>query len=384
MLASFARHRAAQAGTALVVLGALGFGFMSFLRIAFQVQLAIDDPGFWWANAFIFAAGLSYLVLFQQISIAQLTFESDNRSTRIRMTCAAQFWLLWLLFMGYHLYQKTPWRASSIEIVTNLSIVHWAAVGLFASTEPDHLSRRVRRQLPKSRIARMLVAPLMPGGSRGYLFFVLHVAALWVLSVALTFDADRALAAAMPTVPGPGQARLRPDGSAAGHSIVDLFVGLSVLSFGVSWHPVVRTTSVLCCYALIYIGIGAMLSRWLRSVVVDARSSHLRVLTFFVFGAGLIAPLIPKMINPRAWRGYSVIEVPNPFVTYDAILRDQTLRDFQRAMPILLIVTVMVLLLNARAMVRGVKEIVGDTIAQVPPTLETPFAPAANPREPVA
>jgi hypothetical protein len=190
----------------------------------------------------------------------------------------------------------------------------------------------------------------MPGGARGYLYLLLHIAALWLLSVGLTFDADRAAG-----------------GISAGRTMRDLFVGLSSLDSR-SWLPPVRITSALCCYVLIYIGIGAMLSRWLRSVVVDAKSAHLRVLTFFVFGAGLIGPLIPRMIDPRAWRSYSLIEVSNPFQTYEAINGSQV--EFGRAMPILIAATVIVVLLNLRAMYRGVREIVagGSAPAPLPPT----------------
>ena len=101
--------------------------------------IAFDEPAFWWANLFILLAGLSYIVLFQQIAISQLTFESDNRSTAIRAICVLQFWALWGAWIGFCLYQR---RMLAPQIPLFVSAVHWMAVGLFIATEDDRLSRR--------------------------------------------------------------------------------------------------------------------------------------------------------------------------------------------------------------------------------------------------
>jgi hypothetical protein len=281
--------------------------------------------------------GLSYIVLFQQIAISQLTFDADNRSTRIRMTCAAQFWLLWLIYMGFHRYYKTPWEVQEVQLLTNLSLIHWAVVGMLAATEGDHLSRRVRRQLPKNPLARLLVAPLMPGGARGYLYLLLHVVALWVLSAGLMLDAAR-------TAGGP----------LAGRPMSQLFTNLIRLD-STSWIAELRIATACCCYVLFYIGIGAMVGRWLRSVTPEIKPGHIRVLSIFIFGAGLIGPLIPRMIDPRAWRGYSLIQITNPFETVDTMYRGTF--EFQRIMPLLFGGALVVVLMNLRAMFHGVREI---------------------------
>ena len=49
---------------------------------------------FWWVNAIILSAGLSYLALVFYAAVAQVTFASDNRSTRLRIIMLAQFMLL--------------------------------------------------------------------------------------------------------------------------------------------------------------------------------------------------------------------------------------------------------------------------------------------------
>ncbi len=337
MLWSFARQRASQAATSIVVLGSLGIGFAGFIQFPLSMPILFDAPEFWWGNVFIVLAGLSYIVLFQQIAIAQLTFESDNRSTRIRMTCAAQFWLLWLVYMGFHRYYKTPWQVQEIQFLTNVSVIHWSLVGLLAATEGDHLSRRVRRQLPRNPLARLLVAPLMPGGARGYLFLLLHLAALWLLSAGLMLDAVRAAG-----------------GPTAGRPMTELFGNLGTFT-STSWLPELRIATACCCYVLFYVGIGAMVGRWLRSVTPEIKPGHIRVLSIFIFGAGLIGPLIPRMIEPRAWRGYSLIQITNPFETFDAIYRGGF--DFQRVMPLLLGGALLVVLMNLRAMFHGVREI---------------------------
>lgn len=359
MLGSFARHRASQVAATLVVFGGLALGFFMFLQFAFEVQFSIDTPDFWRGNLFFLVAIGSYMILFQQLAITQLTFESDNRSTRVRITCACQFWLLWLVYIVDHLWRRIPFNANDVIGVTVYSILHWSVVGLFAATEADHLSRRVRRQRPKSKFLRLLIAPLMPGGARGYLYLFLHIVALWFLSVSFALAAERT-AGKLP----------------AFDSIPGMIVGMVSMDSR-SWIPEVRVTTAMCCYVLFYIGIGAALSRWLRSIVADARSAHLRILTFFIFGAGLIGPLIPKMIDPRGWNDFSIIELTNPFQTYDAITN--TRNDFALAIPILIILALLVVVLNARAMIRGVQEIVADSAEaiHVPPVNPAP-TPDAN------
>ena len=54
---------------------------------------------------------MSYLVpffiLFVQIATAQLTFESGNRSTGIRLTCSLIFWIT-VAWVGFWIHRPAP------------------------------------------------------------------------------------------------------------------------------------------------------------------------------------------------------------------------------------------------------------------------------------
>src|SRR5262249_38337224 len=107
---------------------------------------------------------------------------------------------------------------------TTMAGLHWFVVGLFAVTESDALSRRVRRDLPRSGLLRVLAAPFLPGGSRGLIYVMLHLALLvGFVAVALQF--------APPPVS-------------------------NEFAYAVG----------LCCYIVIYLGLGSALGRGARKV----------------------------------------------------------------------------------------------------------------------
>src|SRR5690606_9487982 len=127
------------------------------------------NPDEWAALLFAVVMGSSYFLLFQKIATAQLTFESDDRSSGIRLVCSGQFLLVWLGLFAYALVTGTGVDDDLIVAAMIVSAIHLAVVGLFASTEDSFLSRRVRRDLPASGFRRLLHTPFLQGAARGYL-----------------------------------------------------------------------------------------------------------------------------------------------------------------------------------------------------------------------
>jgi hypothetical protein len=344
MLSTFARQRHWRALNSLVMLGGVVAGFLMVLGSAFGVLIAFDDPEFWWASGFLLLAGVAYFVLFQQITTAQLTFESDNRSTGIRITCAAHFWLLWTCYLLYLFLQGSSSPLTAGRSLHNLdpfpiliiSMVHWLVVGLFVTPEGDFLSRRIRRGLPRNALLRLVMAPLMPGGARGYLFLLLHVAALWFLVVGfLVFSGSSSL-------------KLTP---------LEIVSRLFTRELFNHWTAALQFTTGCCCYIVIYIGIGTALGRWGRAISSEIKPAHIRVLTFLVFAAGLIAPVLPRLIGSRTWNTrFSILDVTNPVVTLDQLERYSRSND--TIVIVLAVGALLAVLMNLRAMQRGVKEIV--------------------------
>lgn len=335
----------------LVLFGGLVWvlsGALTLVGTMLSGSVGFDDPGFWWATGACLAAVGSYFVLFQQITVAQLTFASDNRSTGIRLTAAAQFWLLWLGLISFlMLFPTAGFSSDTVVVFASLSALHWSAVGLFAATESDRLSRRVHRSLPKSRLLRLLMLPFLPGGARGFLYLLFHLMLLCGVSVVVAAVWD----------------------PRAGLSPFAAFVRLLTLA-NLPW-PDVYLVLGLCCYVVFYVGIAAALSRWGQSLTSDFLPGHARVLAFLVFMGGVIVPYVPVVAGLTRWRGYTLLYVTNPFPTLQEVADGSGMSG-----PILLVLLLAGaagILLNLRALKNGVTEIL---VSQATPRPE-PEAPPA-------
>ena len=302
MVSSFARNRFIQA---IVALGALG-GLMGCYLTAMQAVVAslafgtidVTSAVFWWTIGFLALAGVLYFCLFQQITVAQLTFESDNRSTGVRIATMTVFWVLWLAVGVFYYVRKTIPPIWLVSVLVGFSALHWAFAGLVFGTEGDHLSRRVRRSVPQNRILRWLIAPVMPGGARGYCLMLLHVVALWAIVVVVM-----------------GRDGLRP----AALDVESYYRGLTDLQ-SKTWTQTLRITTTICAYVVIYIGLGTALGRWAPSISEDARPAHVRILTFLLIIAGVIFPLVLRATE-TVQRGNTLLDVTSPPMTIHQLIR---------------------------------------------------------------
>jgi len=256
-------------------------------------------------------------LLLLQLAVAQLTFDADNRSTGIRVALAGIFWLSmgWLgyatLFVPGARFDAEMW-----EVYALLACLHWFVFGLFMATEPDHLSRRVRRSLPRFGLFRLLIAPLLPGGSRGYLFVCLHLAALWLIMA--------------------GELALQ----------------------GTSPDRALEFVAGLCLYLVIYLGFGAALGRWGRAIAGDFRPMHARVLVLLLAAMAAIAPYLIWFAitgGNGSTDHLSILFITEPFTTL-ARLSDSHL-DSDDLLLALAALAALTLLINSRAFVGGVVEV---------------------------
>ena len=338
MLSTIGRQRQWQTMMSMVALLGLLFGLMmvfSVIGFALSQPIPFDDAEFWWGLGLSLTAGVSFLVLAQQITTAQLTFESDNRSTAIRVTCSVQFLLYWVGVFVYAFYGGGSFILSSPDerIVTAcICAAYFSLVGLFVSNENDFLSRRIRRGLPKSRLVRLLISPLLPGGSRGLVYLLLHLTALWLIVVGTSYF----------------------------RGTLNVWI----------WHFM----TALCCYIVIYIGMGAALGRWGRLLSSEIRPAHVRVLTLLLLAAGVVAPYLPAALGIADWRpGYSLVYITNPFETLDQI---QGSAGQNRIVTILLVGAAITLFLNSRSCMQGFIEIIR---AQVRPRTAPTIMDVAEP-----
>jgi ABC-type transport system involved in multi-copper enzyme maturation permease subunit len=140
-----------------------------------------DDADFWVGHLAGLMAHTSYMVLFVLTAAAQLSFASDNRSTRLRVVMVVQQ----LLITGWFLY---VWlRVEDNDVLffpLGLSGIHWMIMGALMTGEWAELSPRVKRRLPQSLLGRAFLTWFNPGSGTGYLFACINLAAATIAILA--------------------------------------------------------------------------------------------------------------------------------------------------------------------------------------------------------
>jgi hypothetical protein len=280
MLSLNSRQRHWQALSTLFAFGLLLFAFFSITGMFTGIinsAIPFDTFEFWMWNVFLLIGCLSYAVLFQQITAAQLTHESGNRSTKIRFVASMQFLLVWVTIAAIIAF--TPSGAGGAELFVTLFMVlfvHWGVVTLFVCTEHDYLSRRIRRDLPRRRLWRTLMIPFLPGGAFGLLYSAIHVSALLalVMFAATNYSYGTVI-------------RVNPEA----------FVGLA-------------------CYFVIFASVGTFLIRTGHSLSGEFRPAHARIITVLFVLFCIIAPLIPRVFSQYTrYSQYEVYDIINPVFT---------------------------------------------------------------------
>jgi hypothetical protein len=321
MISAMARHKLWQVLTSLGVLGGLflAFGMVASLMgdLTFRGG-ALGERDFWWGMGIALVAAISYFFLFQQIATVHLTFESDNQATGVRLVLSAQSLLLWVGLVALAYLSGTFFSTSNLDegilVCAVLSALHWGAVGLFVATEDEYLSRRIRRNLPRNHLLRVLMAPLLPGGSRGFLYLVLNVAAFAAAGCWLAKEY------------APAQPQL----------------GSFVLG--------------CACYVLIYVGVGCAVGRWAGALSHDIRPGHVRVLTLILLAIGCIGPYLPYLFGVTYRSSYSPVMISNPLPTLDQLGDGRAYHS--TILTVLLIAAGVAVLINVPAMRRGLAEVV--------------------------
>jgi len=181
MASTLARARIIQGIIAMVLLCGLGY-VTSLSSVLFQ-------PGFWtmsagWSTYGYLAVGCLTLcclvLLFREVAVARITFESDNRSSGIRLVCSL---IVVLIFGGiyvFYLLNKLTvppyFLASAYSFVSSSCLCLLILVGYFSCTEPPDMSKRVRQQVAKiPGSIRLFAIPWLPGCYHGYLFCLIHI-----------------------------------------------------------------------------------------------------------------------------------------------------------------------------------------------------------------
>ena len=283
MLAAVVRQKVWQGLLAGALGSALFGGVWVYVGSAFSgalVQpLPFGEPAFWWTLAAAAAASGSYVALFVNAAAAGLTFEADNRSTAVRVTVTAQFWLLIAGVAGLYAARPDLLSAPVLSAIAAFSLGHWLFWSLVFTAERDELSRRVRRGVPAWRLPRALAAPWLPGGSRGELLVWLHLAAI----AALAGWVRAARAPALATRIG------RP--GAEVNALADL---PGALLAGDPWCQF-----LFCglCYVLIYAGLCGLAMRLGSALLRDFPPTGARLIVLILGPMGLLPATAARLLK---------------------------------------------------------------------------------------
>ncbi len=336
---TFTKQRQAFGLLQFLLVMPLVTSLISMLQVMYQFsgdELPYDQPLFWFAQLIIVSLLIPAFVLFRQIATANLTFEGANRSTGIRISCAlllaiSLFWLLLLTDSGLLPTSITMGSSMPVESIigaaTVIGIWLWL-VGLFTSTEDDRLSRRVRQELPRRSLVRLVVLPLYPGGGRGFLYFSLSVFIYAAIGLYLI---------------------------AASSGTYDEKIKSQLMLIA------------LASYLFFYIGVTSFAGRMIRRIGTDLHAAHARVLGILIASTGVIGPFLFVFWDYRFPQTVPALMITNPF--YSCY---QLMHDSGSAPPLVGIIGLgaLGLILNAKNMLVGVREFL-TTSPNVPTTTQS-------------
>lgn len=175
------------------LLWATGVWIAMMLNLIFASgQVPYDQVQFWIMTLSVITFYISFLVLFIQAAAAQLSFASDNRSTRIRWVLLAQQ-VLWIGWMCYLWLVEREY--AYLYVTVSIATLYWFFFGGLLSGELARLSPRVKRSLPQSFLGRMTFTWFNPGSGTGFAFaitnmmgVVLCVAAMGITGSVVAFE----------------------------------------------------------------------------------------------------------------------------------------------------------------------------------------------------
>ncbi len=181
--APMARVRSSQVGTLLVVMlilcaGEFAVGTIAINLIQLGNPLSGRETGFCVVAVLTFAATIG--AAFLMGTAAQLTPESENRSTGIRVALLVHEIALiavatYSQVLGFQFAMPVVW------FITSHLIVMWISTGAMMSAEASTMTPRIRRELPSSFLGRLLLIWFTPGPATGMVFAIANLSIMLVM-----------------------------------------------------------------------------------------------------------------------------------------------------------------------------------------------------------
>ena len=296
--------------------------------VLWGVDLPVATALFWQINAAWLTAYATYFALFFYAAVAQITFSSDNRSTRLRVIMLVQH----VCFVGWMAWATIAEQPHSEMLLVFLSCIglHWYAMGALMTGESPMLSPRVKRGLPQSFLGRVFLTWFNPGPGTGYLFAVCGALGALMLVVMAVGVVEAFAPVALVRGWSPGDFE-------------------RLLVFGV----------LVVGYLTVYLGIGLLVIRLLHRLgqVVMFLGVLIQIL---LIAAGCAVPAVLQTMSYRYYysTGYSLLQISNPFWTLAHVGDDPTLpMETATLLIVVPLAALIVFMLNLPGVVREVRHV---------------------------
>lgn len=328
LLAALARRRGWQVFLSVVIITGLLFAtVISFLLVASTLMFigpALRESLFWVSLATLMTIYLTYFALAFQLSASQLTFEADNRSSKVRVALVIQF-LTALGWVAYWWVTEGGGDFTNLIAISSVLFAHWFVIGAFLTAEASGLSKRVARQVPRRKTWRSITAMFLPGPGTGLGFLLSNLICLVAMVVLGELTVDwLGLRATPPTAATPGRLP-------------------SVFAL------------VAASYVFLYCGLGGMvvraIRRWRRVPVLAGAA-----MTWLIAAVGSLVPTFFALVLPdHQLRDYRIWQITDPIATLAEIFDGTKFELALVAIPCGL--AALVWLMNLRLMAEAAVEI---------------------------
>jgi hypothetical protein len=217
---------------------------------------------------------------------------------------------------------RPPMTSDASTAILTLTVSYITLVGLLFVSEPDSLSRRVSRGLPRSRAQRVLWAPFLPGGARGLLYALVSLVVLGLFVTVL-----------IPQL-----------------TATDMLKDRLTTRFAIA----------LAAYSLIYLGAGTYLARLLRRVMQTVYSFNVLLVLGLANLLLIVAAEVIHFLSRSPVSTPQLFDVVNPIVTLRAIADAD--RGSVDAIACLVMVAAVAIAVNVSALWRGIRDVVNDPV----------------------
>lgn len=178
--APLSRTRTGRIGTLLAVMAILlfsewGLAYLVVMMITYGNPLSTEWMFFLITSCVLISISLGHLLL--TVTAAQLTPESENRTTHIRVSMM----VLTALVLGLATLAVQTLGRESVGVVMVFGLglaLLWTLSGSMFAAESPVMTPRMRRELPKSFFARSVLTWLTPGPVTGLVFATVNIVVL--------------------------------------------------------------------------------------------------------------------------------------------------------------------------------------------------------------